>query len=113
MTYDLERLFAAIQARVDENPSMTLHEVARSLVVDRHIIEKAVHHFQSCSFREFKKRKRLQTSLALFAEHGELSCKQVSAALGYQSPDAFTRFVKSMTGKTPTQLRKELHKKQP
>jgi transcriptional regulator GlxA family with amidase domain len=107
MPYDLERLFETIDARVSDSPDLTLHDLARRLLVDRHTIEKAVHYVHDRSFRDFHRRKRLEKALALFADHGELSCKQVSAAVGFRSADAFTRFVKSMTGKTPTQLRKE------
>jgi AraC-like DNA-binding protein len=96
-------LFHEIDLALSENPALLLCEISRNFGVDRHNVERAVRIHAGTTFREFKKCKLLEKAANLL-EAGYY-VKEVAAMLGYRSPEAFTRFVKTATGKTPRSLR--------
>ena len=107
MAYDRRRLFGRISERLSANPRSRLSEIARELGVERHTIEKAVRHIRRMSFREYQQKKLLERALVLLNENGESREKEVAGELGYASLEAFIRFIKAQTGKTPKEIRKK------
>jgi transcriptional regulator GlxA family with amidase domain len=97
-------LFASIDAALSETPGARLVDLSHSLGTDRHNIENAVLVHRGVTFREFHKQKRLAHAKELLKNEG-LSVKEVSAELGYRSAQAFSRFCKAATGRTPSSLR--------
>jgi AraC-like DNA-binding protein len=112
MTYNLPKLFSDVQACLGRNPCVSLHELSRTLGVERHTIEKAMNHIAGISFQKYQKQRLLARALNLLIQHGELSEKQIAANLGYGSTQAFSRFIKARTGKTPSEIRRESLEKQ-
>jgi AraC-like DNA-binding protein len=106
MTYNLRRLMVELDIWLSHRPQIHLRELAEKLAVERHTIERAVREVAGTSFREYQKREVLKQALRLLTEGGGHSEKQIAFMLGYQSPDAFSRFIKAATGKTPTEIRR-------
>ena len=107
MTYNRRQLLKELDALVASTPRIRLSEIARTLGVDRHTIENAMRSTRSISFREYKRKELLQMAQAMLDEPN-VSVKEVGERLGYASPASFSRFVQKSTGKSPSQLRKEL-----
>ena len=98
-------IFIKIDLALSANPGITLFDLAHSLGIDRHSIERSVRIRGGMNFRDFSKRKRLERAVALL-EAGDY-VKQVAAKLGYRSPDSFARFIKASTGLTPRSIRQK------
>jgi len=49
---------------------------------------------------------RIKTAKAMLAQ-GQLSCEEVSARLGFKSPGYFSTAFRRMTGKTPSEFRRQ------
>jgi transcriptional regulator GlxA family with amidase domain len=107
MTYNRRQLLKELDTLVSATPRIRLSEIARSLGVDRHTIENAMRSTRSTSFREYKKNELLQMARAML-DQPNVSVKEVGIKLGYSSAASFSRFVQKSTGKSPSQLRKEL-----
>lgn len=107
MAYNLRRLFLEIRSCLSSNPGLRLDQLQSHLGIERHTIERAVLEATAASFRAYQKRNRLETALALLTHAGKLSGKQIAAELGYKSSAAFSRFIKTATGETPTQIRQK------
>jgi AraC-like DNA-binding protein len=105
MSYDHDIIFGQINHRLTEEPRVTLGTLARQLRVDRHTLQLVVLNRSSMTFRDFQKYATLRRALALLWRPDPLSVKEVAYLLGYQSPDAFSRFFRAMTGVRPTATR--------
>ena len=106
LTYAHRSLFSRIAERLSINPCSRLQILALELGVDRHTLLKAVKQETRLSFRAYQRRRCVEFAIALLVQSGELSEKQIAARVGYQSPDAFSRFIRRETGKTPSEIRK-------
>lgn len=105
MSYNLQLLFANLDAQFSQNPGMTLHALAHTLGVDRHTIERATRQCSQTSFREYRQYKLLSFALALLSQSPTLTLKELAAKLGYQSSEALSRFLRLSSGKTFVQMR--------
>jgi AraC-like DNA-binding protein len=101
-------LFVQIDARLSIDPCLTLQGLARALGVDRHAIERSVRETRGIPFREIQKQKRFIAARELSEMRSDLEIKEIAARLGY-SPNAFCRFIRTLTGKTPSQYRTGLN----
>jgi AraC-like DNA-binding protein len=102
MTYNMRALFEQLEYRLSANPRCSVRELQIVLGASRHTIEKSVHYCRRMSFRQYREERLLENTLRLC--NSTLSRKEVAFCLGYKSPAAFSRFVKSKTGKTPSQI---------
>jgi transcriptional regulator GlxA family with amidase domain len=107
MTYNRRQLLKELDTLVSTTPRIRLSEIARSLGVDRHTIENAMRSTRSISFREYKRNELLQMARTML-DQPNVSVKEVGIRLGYSSAASFSRFVQKSTGRSPSQLRKEL-----
>ena len=105
MSYDVLGLFSAIETQLASNPATSLSAFSHTLRVERHTLEKAVRGRTGKSFREFRQGVRLSAAKSLLLANFARSIKEVSLLLGYKSPQAFARFVKTSSGLTPSQIR--------
>jgi len=107
MTYNRPQLLKELDALVSNSPRIRLSEIARTLNVDRHTIENAMRSTRSTSFREYKRREILQMARTML-DRPDISIKEVGIKLGYSSAASFSRFVQRSTGRSPSQLRKDM-----
>jgi transcriptional regulator GlxA family with amidase domain len=107
MTYNRRQLLKELDVLVSTTPRIRLSEIARTLGVDRHTIENAMRSSRSISFREYKRNELLQMAKAML-DQPNVSVKEVGIKLGYSSAASFSRFVQKSTGKSPSQLRKDM-----
>ncbi len=105
MAYDGKRLFAQIEHYLSRQNDWRLKTLAQEFHVDRRAIEKAVLLSKGCSFREYRKLKRMEHFNTLVQLRGDLSLKQIASSLGFRTAAAFSRFVRQMTGQTPSRQR--------
>jgi methylphosphotriester-DNA--protein-cysteine methyltransferase len=105
MAYNPRGIFKEIETLLSVNPGLTLTALARDLAVDRHTIERSFRKAKGCTFRDYKHRKLVEEFLNLVVANENLTGKQIASCLGYRSRAAFSRFVKSSTGKTPTEIK--------
>ena len=105
MAYNALGLFSAIEAQLASSPEISLSVLSQRLRVERHTLEKAVRGRTGKSFREFRRELRLSAANSLLSANFARSIKEVSLLLGYKSPQAFARFVKTSCGLTPSQVR--------
>ena len=90
---------------LSSNPQLTLKEIARVIAADRHIVQRAVREQYGCSFRYLRNAIRISYISALLREeHRQYYIKEIAADIGI-TPNALSRFVKTMTGRYPTELR--------
>ncbi len=104
MTYDLTCLFLEAEARLSESPQLHLYELAAELGVSCRTVETALRLGCGKTYRQLKKQKRLARARTLL-KRPSLSRKEIAALVGYRSAEAFSRFVKSCTGKPPSRFR--------
>jgi AraC family transcriptional regulator, transcriptional activator of pobA len=107
MTYNQRKLLKELDVLVSGSPRIRLSEIARTLGVDRHTIENAMRSTRHTSFREYKRGQLLQIARAML-NLPDVSVKEIGIKLGYASAASFSRFVQQSTGKSPSQLRKEI-----
>ncbi len=104
MAKDPKLLLKQIDTYLFSDPSLSLRELAHTLGTDRRVIERAVREIRGVSFREMQKRERLTAALELLKIQRDLQIKEIADSLGF-SPNAFSRFIRTMTGKPPSQHR--------
>lgn len=106
MAYDLDSLARQTKNLIVNERSITLTEVSRRLGVDRHTLEKAVVTVAGMNFRHFRHRLLFDEAVAMLRAEPNLSVKEVAFKFGFSSQRSFGRFIKSISGKPPTELRK-------
>ena len=105
MPRDTYLLFNKIEHRIAADPSLSLRALSATFAIDRHIIEHAVREHAGFTFRELKKGARLKRALMLLsAERPRSFIKDVAPAVGL-TPNALSRFIRSATGCSATELR--------
>jgi len=97
-------LFIDIELTLQDDVSLTLVDLGRTLGVDRHTIERAVHLAAGVTFRKFKRLKQLERAQVLLKEG--LLVKEVADKLGYRSSDAFSRAFNAVFGCPPRSLKR-------
>jgi AraC-like DNA-binding protein len=106
MAYQRSCIFLKVESFLLVNPHSRLSDLSRKLHVERHTIEKSIREATGLSFRAHQKSRVLERAMQLLSQEGELSEKQIAALLGYRSLEAFCRFVRNATGRTPGQIRR-------
>ncbi|MGH9341036.1 MAG: helix-turn-helix domain-containing protein [Acidobacteriota bacterium] len=112
MAYNAEELLKTIEAMLAEEPRRSLTSIQKDLKIERHTLARVIRKCYQQSFRRRQKEIILKKARELLAKPN-LTIKEVAITLGYQSPQAFDRLVKRITGTTPSQLRKQPHQTQP
>src|SRR5439155_11925130 len=84
------------------SPRLPLGKLSENLGVERHTLEKAVHRIRRKSFRDYQNKRLLRKALILLAQEGNKSIKDIAMTIGYRTSEPFSRFIKTMTGRTPT-----------
>lgn len=80
----------------------SLNDIARELGVERHTIERAVRSVTGRGFRDLQQTILLEIATSRLREGR--SIKEVAFDLGFGSPQAFHRFVRRSSGRTPASL---------
>lgn len=107
MAYHLAQLAALICKHLDAEPRLTLAELSTRLGACRQTLEKAVRTSTGKSFRQRRAEWLVLKARQLLAGDGTYSIKEISYTLGYRSPQAFARFVRTACGCSPSQLRED------
>ncbi len=81
---------------------VSLKEVAHTIGVDRHSIERVVRLSTGLSFRGLQQSLLLERATLLLRRGSPL--KEIAFELGFGSPQSFHRFIKRISGRTPTSL---------
>jgi AraC-like DNA-binding protein len=106
MIYNPKLLAEQIDARLSESPRITLSQLARDLGVSRRTLEDVFRQAKGMSYRSYQQSMLLRAALNLLAKSDRLTIKQIAFLLGYSSLAAFSRFIRSKTGKNPSDLRR-------
>jgi AraC-like DNA-binding protein len=94
-----------IEGFLSANPNLTLQDISHLIGVNRQTIEGVVREDLGFGFRELKKRSRLKRAAALLLDKQKKhTVKETAASVGL-TPNALSRFIKKMTGYSPTALR--------
>jgi AraC family transcriptional activator of pobA len=111
MAYNPRAIVRELEALMLANPRIQISTIASMMGVGRHTIEKAVRSSKQMSFREYQ-RSELLRKAQLLLEDSRLSVREIGARLGYDAVSSFSRFMHRTTGRSPRQLRHELHQRQ-
>lgn len=104
MAYDLARLHELVRRELHADPRLSLSELSRRLGACRQTLEKAVRAETGKSFRDLR-RELLASKASNLLAGGPYQIKEIAYVLGYKSPQAFARFVRTARGCSATQLR--------
>ncbi len=110
MTYDHRKVFAEINESFSENLMVPLDSLSQRLECSHPVIEKAVLLNTSLSFRDYRKQKLLERIVAGLKEGR--SRKDISKEIGYRWPEHLSRFIRSYTGRTLMQLKRDCRVRQ-
>lgn len=108
MAYDRQSLFRKISIHLFFSPDLSLADVSQGEGVGRHTIERAVKTAVGMTFRDLRNRIKLEQAVKFLESHPRRSIKEVAFKLHYGSPRAFSRFVRTMAGHSPRELRQIL-----
>lgn len=106
MIFNPKLLAIRIDARLAESPRITLSQLAHEFGVSSRTIENLLRQSKGMSFRCYQQSVLLRLALELLVESGDLTIKSIAFSLGYRSPAAFSRFIRSKTGKKPSDFRR-------
>jgi AraC-like DNA-binding protein len=102
---ELLALCKQIESLILAKPCIALRELSSSIGVNRQKIEYAIRMQYNFNFRQLKKYALMnQVRELLFANAPHLFIKEIAAVVG-MTPNALSRFVKSMTGYTASEIR--------
>jgi transcriptional regulator GlxA family with amidase domain len=110
MAYNPRAIVRELETLMLANPRIRISTVASMIGVGRHTIEKAVRSSKQMSFREYQRGELLRKA-QLLLQDSRLSVREIGVRLGYDAVSSFSRFLHNTTGRSPRQLRQELHKK--
>jgi len=105
MSYDQRLLFNHVLTALRRTPICSLGVLSRELGVSVRTIEAVVSHCAGKGFRDLRQEALVAEVKALLAERPARAIKEISYAMGYNSPRSFARAVKRVCGLTPEQLR--------
>jgi AraC-like DNA-binding protein len=105
MAYNAKKLAEEIDACLSRSPRTTLSQIAQDLGVSRRTISRLLGRCRGASYRSYQQSVLLKTALQLLRKGREPTIKETPYSLGYSSPAAFSRFIRSKTGKTPSEIR--------
>ena len=110
MAYNPRAIVRELEILMLANPRIRISTVSSMLGMGRHTVEKAVRMSKQMPFREYQ-RKELLKKAQLLLEDSQLSVREIGARLGYDEVSSFLRFLHRTTGRSPQQLRQELHQR--
>lgn len=113
MAYDLASLCKMVQEALARGRRTGLAKLAEQVNVDRHTLEKAVRITTGKSFRQLQQQALFEKSMKLLHNEPALSIKDIAFRIGFGSPQAFHRFIRRTSGKTPVQIRRATSPKLP
>lgn len=105
MAYQLASLARLVLERLRLSAGTSLAGAAHELKVERHTLERALRKATGKTFRELRAEVVGKKAVALLSAEPNRSVKEVAFSLGYQSPRAFSRFLKRTLGSTPAAAR--------
>ena len=108
MSYDDKLLFDEIERIIRESLGIPLCEVAFRTGVSCRTIEKVVDRLTGKQFRQFRGELVLQEVTRLMSSCPNLALKEISYAVGYDSPRSFARAIRRATGLSPSHLRSSI-----
>lgn len=109
MHYHIAALFDRVRRELELEPRLSLTELSSRLSVHRHTIEKAVQVSACRTFRSLQQEMLFRRACQLLETDDAKSIKEVAFSLGFGSTRAFGRFVRRLSGQTPTRLRGSLY----
>jgi AraC-like DNA-binding protein len=104
MTYILQKIFHNVEIELFKNSRTPLDQLSQKLGVGRHTIERATLKIAGLSFRNYRQHIILTKALTLIDADNLHSRKEIAFVLGFQSVDAFARFIRRSTGLCFTDL---------
>jgi len=108
MAYYLEGMLNLIDHHLRAAPALSLQSLSRLINVERHTIERAVRHARGGTFRQLRNSVMLDEATKLLRDQPHLTIKEIAFKLGYRSQSAFSRFLRTASGQSPTFIR-EIH----
>jgi AraC-like DNA-binding protein len=94
-----------INDMISSNPCMTLPKLAQLSGINRWKIENILREQLGYGFRELNNRARLNSIMPfLIDDNARIAIKDIACKMGI-SPNALSRFIHSMTGKSARELR--------
>jgi len=108
MASDLPGLVDQAGVVLEGSPWLGLRAVSHVLGVERHTVERAFQLNTGRSFRAFRRDLLLQRAKDLLGSGPTSPIKEITFLLGYKSERAFARFIRSMVGCCPCELRRHL-----
>jgi AraC-like DNA-binding protein len=103
-----ESLFTKIDNLLFDNPGISLYQVSRTIGIDRHMIQHIVSRMTRMSFRNYQKQHKLRQVIRIISNKKTVRVKELAALLDYDSSEAFSRFIKQMTGISSKRLISEV-----
>ena len=106
MAYNPAVLYKLTSDYLSAQPRLPLTELASRLGVCRQTLERALRGATGKSFRRLRAETLASKACDLLASSNH-QVKEIAYSLGWKSPQAFARFLKSERGCSPTQLQKD------
>ncbi len=98
-----------IEERIEASPEMgypMLSELADLCGVSQGHLARSFKAATGWQIHKYIAEERIKTAKAMLVQ-GQLSCEEVSARLGFKSPSYFSTAFRRITGKTPSELRRQ------
>ena len=108
MCYNTRGIFHKIEQELKVSPGETLTNVARRMGISRGTAQKAVYFVTGQSFRRLRESALLDAVREILAHEPEASLKEICFRIGFRSERSFRRFIRRLTGQSPTGLRNEM-----
>lgn len=105
MAYNHQQLFARLDSQLSVDLAVRLARFAQDIGVSKNTVGKAVRQITGLSFSQYRQAKRLERAIQLLRAEPATSIKSIAIGLGYEYPGALTRFIKTKTGCTASQVR--------
>jgi AraC family transcriptional regulator, transcriptional activator of pobA len=106
MAYSYSDIFQRLSVAFDEQPTCTLSDASTRLRIHRHTAANAIRSTTGDSFRAWRDRRLFDSAARSLRAHRDLTIKEISAQLGFNSTRAFDRFIKRHSGLCPTEIRR-------
>jgi AraC-like DNA-binding protein len=108
MSYSHSLLVVEISEHLRSNPRHSVAQLAQSLKVSRRTIQDVLSKETGKSFSALREEILMSSVKDLFLSRPELAIKEISFALGFNSPRSFARVVKRACGLSPHEFRSQL-----
>lgn len=106
--YERTKLVQLVLELLRSEPRLTEREASDKLHVHRHTLQRALKEGK-CSFALARRAALLERLETYFAGSDSRSLKQIWTELGFPSSSAFARYIRHVTGQSPSALRANWH----